>query len=172
MAKVLLVLTGFILLVLSVGATAALEIDGISLDVSEKKFIEMRPTAKLLSTSGAFKDYLYILPNKVIFEGAAAVTSARGFKSGEGCAGGLGFELFNSSEVANLVNRIKSKYRLIQETELLGHGSKKYYLENEVYYISITEFKANEKKLLSVTFSVTLKACGEDLARRWQILAR
>lgn len=173
MIGILTMLAACIFSIFSGTVNAALEIDGMPLDIAEKEFVDLRSSAKVFRDEpNVSKDYLYVLPSGSTIEGATAVTSGRGFKSGKGCAAGVGFEFANVGELTMLINRIKSQYKLVHEGKRLGDGSQMKFFENELLFASIHMVNATEKDSYRATYSVSYKSCGENLARRWQTVPR
>ena len=89
--NVLIFVAGILLTTISGFAKAAIEIDGMSIDISQTEFLKKRPAAKSISfRPDEYLDYVYF-PNNYSLSGFTGTVLGRIFVKGNGCAASVSF---------------------------------------------------------------------------------
>ena len=171
--KVLIVIAGILLSTMSGFAKAAFEIDGMPIDISQNEFLKKRPAAKPLSIRpNEYQTYLYF-PNNYSWSGFAGTVLGRIFVKGNGCAASVGFEKLVSIKRKDLIRAIQLRHpkKTGEEKFVMTNGMLLYFEDNEVYVSVFLEDKSDIEPS-SLAYTVSLKSCGSDLARKIQVLSR
>jgi hypothetical protein len=154
------------------GVREYFEFDGLPSNCTENEFLKKRPEATMIYQTAISKAYLYIVKEGLQLEGSKVVTSARDFENDKGCAIGIGFQPSSQAEINQLVDRLRKSYKSSSDAEPLGDTNQVIYLESEGFFASIVFTNAVASKRAEITYAVSDKSCGVEVAHRWQTLPR
>lgn len=173
MDQVLIVIAGVLTLTISSFAMAALEIDGMPIDISQADFLKKRPEARTLPIPQVeYQSYFYV-PKNYSLSGFTASSLSNIFVKGKGCAAIVAFVRLYPSSRKKLVGAIQLRHpkKTGEEEFVMTNGMLLYFEDSEAYASVFLEDKSDTGPG-SLSYVVSLKSCGPDLARKLQALPR